>query len=166
MQPVWAKVRNGTVPTWQSMHPVWAKVRNGTVPTCQSMHPVRLTSGMGLSPLFRVCIQYGLKVVHMLPETPVHMLDSVGILTGSIMNDVDWFDTSSTTSKSSVATWLLRFLQPPTRKCSSRYGEGEVVEWKDIAHWADEFSTNAFGEMLAIICKWRSSKNNKIKFWI
>ncbi len=27
-----------------------------------------------------------------------------------------------------------------------------------IAHWADEFSTDAFGEMLAIICKCRSSK--------
>ncbi len=27
-----------------------------------------------------------------------------------------------------------------------------------IAKWADEFSTDAFREMLAIICKWRSSK--------
>ncbi len=27
---------------------------------------------------------------------------------------------------------------------------------KKIAHWADEFSTDAFGEMLAIICKSRS----------
>ncbi len=29
---------------------------------------------------------------------------------------------------------------------------------KKIAHWADEFSTDAFGEMLAIICKCRASK--------
>ncbi len=34
-------------------------------------------------------------------------------------------------------------------------------EDKKIAHWADEFSTDAFGEMLAIICKWRSSKKKK-----
>ncbi len=27
-----------------------------------------------------------------------------------------------------------------------------------MAHWADEFSTDALGEMLAIICKCRSSK--------
>ncbi len=32
---------------------------------------------------------------------------------------------------------------------------------KKIAHWADEFSTDAFGEMLAIICKFRSSPKNK-----
>ncbi len=30
-----------------------------------------------------------------------------------------------------------------------------------IAHWADEFSTDAFGEMLAIICKCRLSPKNK-----
>ncbi len=30
-----------------------------------------------------------------------------------------------------------------------------------MAHWADEFSTDAFGEMLAKICKCRSSKNKK-----
>ncbi len=27
-----------------------------------------------------------------------------------------------------------------------------------IAHWADEFCINALGEILSIICKWRSLK--------
>ncbi len=31
-----------------------------------------------------------------------------------------------------------------------------------IAHWAHEFSTNALGEMLSIICKSGLSKNNNI----
>ncbi len=35
---------------------------------------------------------------------------------------------------------------------------------KQITHWSDELSTDAFGEMLAIICKCRSSKKKKIKF--
>ncbi len=32
-----------------------------------------------------------------------------------------------------------------------------------IAHWANEFSTDALGEMLAIIFKCRSSKKQKQK---
>ncbi len=32
---------------------------------------------------------------------------------------------------------------------------------KKIAHWADEFSTDAFGEMLAIICKLYIVKKKK-----
>ncbi len=33
--------------------------------------------------------------------------------------------------------------------------------YKKIAHWADEFSTDALGEMLSIICKWRSLTKKK-----
>ncbi len=36
-----------------------------------------------------------------------------------------------------------------------------LIDVIKIAHWADEFSTDAFGEMLAIICKWRSSQKKK-----
>ncbi len=38
------------------------------------------------------------------------------------------------------------------------------IKIKKIAHWADEFSTDDFGEMLALICKCRSSKENKSNF--
>ncbi len=46
------------------------------------------------------------------------------------------------------------------------YGAIWLVYKKKIAHWADEFSTDAFGEMRSMICKWRSLKNPKIKFRI
>ncbi len=34
----------------------------------------------------------------------------------------------------------------------------DIKELKKIAHWTDEFSTDALGEMLSIICNCRSSK--------
>ncbi len=38
-------------------------------------------------------------------------------------------------------------------------------DWKKIAHWADELSTDVFWEMVSIVCKCRSLKKNIYIGW-
>ncbi len=53
--------------------------------------------------------------------------------------------------------WELAQRNFPMTK-SQGHGQRHIEK---IAYWADEFSTDAFGEMLAIICKCKSSPKNK-----
>ncbi len=52
----------------------------------------------------------------------------------------------------------MHYLNAETKRFRNCHFE---TKYEKIAHWAEEFSTDAFGEMLAIICKCRSSKKNQ-----